>query len=115
MKLMKNTNNFIMLPILILFFCIQVFIKPSELILTTLIIAFTITTFLIKKNKGEISLFSLGLVTGLIIEVALGLVSRQQHWDNASLLGVPYWLPLVWGYGFVMITRIGCMVRGIKE
>lgn len=112
--MVKNSNDLIMVPILIIFFIFQVFAKPSEVILTITIIVITLVTFRIHKNKREEWLFLLGFLLGMVIEVALGFQDRLQHWENASLGGVPYWLPLVWGYGFVMITRIGILVRGIK-
>lgn len=32
---------------------------------------------------------------------------------EASLFGVPYWLPTAWGLGFVLITRFGMHLRRI--
>ena len=102
------------LVLFILFFCIQVFIKPSETALFVFVLAITILSLGLQHYKGEIKLFFLGLVLGFIIEVGLGLISRQQYWDDASLLGVPMWLPLIWGIGFVAITRVGIRLRGIQ-
>jgi hypothetical protein len=93
------------------FFVFQVLVQPSELVLTGVILLLTVFTFLIHRNKGEVTLFIVGLVTGLTIEVGLGLIARQQNWENASLWGVPFWLPLVWGLGFVVITRLGYYIR----
>lgn len=62
---------------------------------------------LYKRESGEVYLYLIGVVMGLTIEVGLGLINRSQHWDNASLFGVPYWLPVIWGYGFVAMRRIG--------
>lgn len=56
----------------------------------------------------------LGLFLGIFIEVVLGAVARQQYWVNASLMGVPVWLPIAWGIGFVVITRIGIDIEGFK-
>ena len=93
------------------FFVFQVMAQPSELTLTGVIVLLTIFTFLVHRNKGEYTLFIVGLITGFVIEVGLGLIARQQNWENASLWGVPFWLPVVWGLGFVVITRIGCYIR----
>lgn len=93
------------------FFVFQVFAQPSELTLTITLLALIAITFLLHRNKGEGKMFLVGLGAGLFIEVVLGLVARQQHWENASLFGVPYWLPLIWGVAFPLITRIGMYFR----
>lgn len=89
----------------IVFFVAQVAIV-NELPLTLLAVVFCLL-LLWRREKGEGILFFLGLLTGLIIEVGLGLIARTQLWEYASFFGVPYWLPLIWGYGFVIMRRIG--------
>ncbi len=95
------------------FFAIQVFLKPSEIVLTLLALLLTIIIFSIKSYKHEFRVFMLGLLLGFFVEVVLGLFARQQHWDNASLFGVPIWLPIIWGIGFVVITRVGSKIEKI--
>ena len=80
--------------------------------LFVVVLAIIILILSIKYYKSELKLFFLGLALGFIIEVGLGLIARQQYWDNASLMGVPVWLPLIWGIGFVAITRVGIRFRG---
>lgn len=92
----------------VVFFIFQVMLK-DEIFLTFLSILFSIF-LLTRRVRGELILFAIGVSLGLIIEVGLGLVSRSQHWENASLFGVPYWLPVIWGYGFVAMRRIGNIV-----
>lgn len=92
----------------ILFFIFQVTVK-DEIFLTFLSILFS-ALLLVKRVPGELTLFGVGLAMGLVIEVGLGLVSRSQHWENASMFGVPYWLPIIWGYGFVALRRIGNII-----
>ncbi len=93
------------------FFIFQVFAQPSELTLTITLVVLIAVTALLHRNRGEITMFFIGLGAGLFIEVVLGLVARQQHWENASLFGVPYWLPLIWAMAFPLITRIGMYFR----
>lgn len=92
----------------IFFFVAQVFLK-YEILLTVLSIVFSLF-LLLRRESGEVLLFLVGFATGLIIEVGLGLVTRTQHWENASFFGVPYWLPVIWGYGFVVMRRIGNLI-----
>jgi len=63
-------------------------------------------TFWHKYDKGEIYLFFIGIFIGLILEL-IGNVALGQQWAEASFFRVPIWLPLFWGYGFVVIRRVG--------
>ncbi|MEK6841956.1 MAG: hypothetical protein AABX91_02275 [Nanoarchaeota archaeon] len=92
---------------LLLAFIVMTLVKGDELIFTVTILAILLINFKIKYYKNEWALFFVGLVLGFFIEVVLGLVYRMQYWENPTLLGVPIWLPIVWGYAFVFIRRIG--------
>mgnify|MGYP001575304916 CR=1 FL=1 len=92
---------------LIIAFIFLTIIKGDEILFTGLIILIILITFKIKYYKNEWILFFIGFILGFIIEVVLGLFYRMQSWENSTLLGVPIWLPIVWGYAFVIITRIG--------
>lgn len=100
----------LMLVSWVTFFIAQVLVQ-HEIPLTLLALLY-VAVLLHFREPGEGWLFAIGLGAGLVIEVGLGMVSRSQHWENASLLGVPYWLPLIWGYGFVVMRRIGNAVVG---
>jgi hypothetical protein len=78
----------------------------NEAVTTAAAIVFSLG-ILYRREPGELTLFALGVSLGLVIEVGLGMIFRMQHWDNASLWGVPVWLPIIWGFGFVAIRRIG--------
>ena len=91
-------------------FIILTITKGDELIFTGAIILILLINFKIKYCKNEWILFFLGLLIGFFIEVILGLIYRMQYWENPTLLGVPMWLPLVWGYAFVFIRRIGNII-----
>lgn len=98
---------FLIVSPLFLFFIIQVTVN-KEIPLT--IAALVITIFALYQSQnviGEAVLFISGLIIGLIIEVGLGFVLRTQHFEHASFFGVPYWLPFMWGYGFIVIHRFG--------
>jgi hypothetical protein len=70
---------------------------------------------LIQSTRGEFALFFVGVALALVIELGLGLIARSQHWSHASLYGIPYWLPIIWGYGFVMMRRIGNLVVAVVD
>ncbi len=94
---------------LIIVFIILTFTR-NELIFTLVIAVLLLVNFKIKYNKNEWGLFLIGCLVGFIIEVALGKIYRMQYWQQDSLFGVPVWLPLLWGYGFVFIRRIGNLI-----
>jgi hypothetical protein len=110
----KPVYAFLLITSWVVFFLAQVLIL-REIPLT--ILAFVLTAFLmLRTEKGEWLLLFLGIGTGLVIEVGLGMVARTQHFDYASLFGVPFWLPIIWGYGFVAMRRIGnSIVSWVQE
>jgi hypothetical protein len=89
----------------IAFFVVQVTVR-LELPLTVLAAGLSIA-ILYRRVTGEGILFLLGVAMAVVIEVGLGLIARSQVWSDASFLGIPYWLPLIWGYGFVVMRRVG--------
>lgn len=89
----------------VLFFVVQITVN-KEVPLTLVALAGSI--FLVLHGGwAALILFVLGLMCGIFIEVILGIFLRTQHWEKASFFGVPYWLPLAWGYGFVVIHQLG--------
>ena len=97
-----------------LFLIIESWSDAPELALTAFVIVITFIMFALRDHKNEPLLFLIGLVVGLVIEVGTRFLGYQQVWVHASLFGVPYWLPILWGVGFILITRVGLSVRGVK-
>lgn len=104
----KQTHVILTVALWIIFFVVQVLVL-LELPLTILAVALCVV-LLARRVAGEVQLFIFGVAMALIIELGLGLIARSQHWDHASLFGIPYWLPLIWGYGFVVMRRIGNLI-----
>jgi len=91
-----------------LFFVLIVFFfTQNELYVTLWVIILIVLTFYIKYYKNEWKVFLFGTITGFLFEIGGDLIYKAQYWENASLLGIPVWLPLMWGYGFIFIRRIG--------
>lgn len=86
----------------------------NELALTAFIVAVSFLIFVLKEHRNEKYLFIIGLLVGSFIEIGLRILGYQQSWTDASLFGVPYWLPIAWGLGFVIITRVGVWLRKAK-
>lgn len=96
---------------ILIFFLIET-LYYNELLLTIFLISISIYD-LIKNKLKEINLYILGLTLGTLIELYMGKITRSQYWTNTLLLDIPLWLPLAWGYGFILIYRIGKLI--IKE
>ena len=105
---MKNFKESIWFQLIPLFLVLVIFFFTQNEWLVTLGIVVLITiSFLIKYYKNEWRVLLFGIILGFLFEIAGDLVYQAQYWENASLFGIPVWLPLMWGYGFIFIRRIG--------
>lgn len=95
----------------IIFFIIQAKGRKTEITLAVYIILVLIATFALNYYPNEWLLFFTGVGLGIFIEIVLRKFGSQQSWKKASFFGVPYWLPLAWGIGFIIITRLGIFIR----
>ena len=100
---------------LLVFFFFQSMGKMSELAITVFIVLAMTGTWIVKYHNREWILSLVGLGFGILIEVGFRVFGYQQVWVNASFFGVPCWLPIVWGFGFVIITRLGIFILKIKQ
>lgn len=77
-----------------------------NIILLLVFIGILIAVFLIKYNKGEFIILLYGIGIGLLIEILGTYVIHYQSFANPDILGIPLWLPVAWGYAFVLMGRI---------
>ncbi len=93
---------------LVAFFVIETLTHGNEFAPTALIIIYILYLYMSSKNKkSEIILFATGAFLGLVIEIGLTSFSREQLWQNTSLLSVPLWLPFAWSVVGVVFYRFG--------
>lgn len=111
----ENGNVVVPLALFLMFFIFKAVADMSELTLTIIALLFCALIFKVQTYKNEYKVFLLGLIIGSFIEIILGLISRKQFWDDASLLGIPFWLPVAWAIGFVVITRVGMTIEGFRR
>ena len=81
----------------------------KELFILFLSILLVIYTFSHRYQKNEIILFILGAIIGTLIEFNSS-IFLGQRWGEASLLSIPIWMPIFWGYVFVVIRRVGNII-----
>jgi len=101
-KLTKILKELITLGVIIIF----LFFFRTEIAITLLAILGIGLTFFIKYHKKEYLVLLFGIFMGIIFEI-IGNFWLGQNWPEASFFTIPIWLPLTWGYGFVIIRRIG--------
>jgi hypothetical protein len=98
--------------LMIIFFIALGFLK-SELWSTLIIVACIFITFSIKYYHREWLLLLIGIVIGAICEAGGDLIYKIQYWESGSFFGMPYWLPIFWGFTFIIVYRIGSVI--VKE
>jgi len=79
----------------------------SELLITATYILILATLFFIRYKKEELKLLILGIICGIIVE-GWGKILFLFSWQKFnSILPVPLYIPLAWGFGFIIMRRIG--------
>jgi hypothetical protein len=96
--------------ILIIIFFISLATIKSELWSLIILVACIIITFTVKYQKKEWILLLVGTVLGIVLEVGGDLIYKLQYWNTESFLGVPLWLPLLWGFQFIIVYRLGAII-----
>jgi len=83
-----------------------------ELWIAAGIVVVVAIAFRARYYRGEALLFGVGTVFGLVFELGGDAIYKLQYWSQGSLFGIPAWLPLFWGLGFVFIRRFGNALIG---
>lgn len=94
-----------------LFFALVVtFLIKQEHLISLALILFLLISLKLSKEKSEWRIFVLGSAIGFLMELMGIYFYKLQYWNEASLFGMPLWLPILWGIGFIYIRRIGNLV-----
>lgn len=86
------------------------FLWENNLLLTIVFTAMLTATLTIKRYPGDIFALIYGSVLGFALEVFQTSIAKFHSFSNPDILGIPIWMPLVWGYGFVLMKRIGTII-----
>jgi hypothetical protein len=97
------------------FLVLAVLPTHRELFISLGVLAVMGVAFWVHYYPGEWLLFSLGAALGLVLEVGGDAFYKRQTWSEGSLFGIPAWLPLFWGLGFVFIRRFGNLLLGVRD
>lgn len=91
--------------------CLSYFFSQNNGALLLIYLAVTALVVLLGKDKKtESYIFIYGLVAGSIIEVLGTSVSKYQSFTNPQFYGIPFWLPVTWGYGFILMKRVSLII-----
>ena len=91
------------IPILIMMGLIP-FVQ-NEYYLTFLYVGVILISFLIKKAKGDTTVFLFGFIVMIIAETIFVSTGVETFTRNGLFGLMPIWLPLLWGYSFVAMRR----------
>lgn len=80
-------------------------VVESDYVLTTVYILIIVVALFIKKEKNDLLLLVAGFFLMTLSEY-LFVSTGVETFTRNSLFGLmPLWLPLLWGYGFVVMKR----------
>ena len=83
----------------------------NNLLLFVIYLVLTSGLVYFHKDKTEYIIFVYGVIIGAIVEIIGTQVSGYQSFTKPDFAGIPMWLPIVWGYGFVAMKRIGIIIK----
>ncbi len=61
----------------------------------------------IRYEKKEYKLLVAGIIFMFLIEFFF-ISTKVETFTSQTLVNMPIWLPVLWGYGFISIKRISC-------
>lgn len=86
------------------------FLWGNNFLLALIFLAATAVILKLKYYPGDLFAFSYGALLGFGIEVFQTSIAKFHTFSNPDILGIPIWMPLVWGYGFMLMKRIGILI-----
>ena len=85
----------------------------NNLLLFIFYLFLTLLLIYFHKDKAEYFIFVYGILVGIVVEVIGTQISGYQSFTKPDFGGIPIWLPIAWGYGFVAMKRIGFILKGL--
>ena len=84
--------------------------ESSILLLGVYIVAVALLIIAGKDKKVELWILLYGMIAGFVVEVIGTQVSGYQSFTNPDMWGIPYWLIVTWGYGFLLMKRVSLII-----
>lgn len=86
------------------------FWRQSALLLGLYIVMVLLLILSGKDKKIEFLILAYGMAVGFFIETIGTQVGRYQSFASPNFLGIPWWLIIAWGYGFVLMKRVSLTI-----
>ncbi len=86
------------------------FWERPDLLLALYLILTSLVIWYGKDRRTESLIFLYGIAAGFVVETLGTQVSGYQSFTLPQVLGIPYWLLVSWGYGFILMKRIGLII-----
>ena len=77
----------------------------NDFLLAGIFILFIATTLLIRQDRKDLVFLGVGIVVPTIGEILFVATGVESFSRDVLVLGIPLWLPLLWGYIFIMMRR----------
>ncbi len=98
------------LPLLLGICFSYLFWRINNLLLAVFLVAVFVVLWMSRDRKTEFLTFVYGMAVGFLIETFGTRISGYQSFANPQMLGIPDWLVVAWGYGFVLMKRVGLII-----
>lgn len=107
----KSTEIFIhSLPLALGILLSYLFWRSNILLLVIYLSLVLLVILAGKDRKTELWIFAYGLVAGFIVETIGTQISGYQIFTKPDVWGIPYWLIVSWGFGFILMKRISLII-----
>jgi hypothetical protein len=116
MKFSKKTGREVLVEIflfLVIIFTVVLLWQNNILLFTALLIECGVTIKLWKK-KHDIMYFIVGATLGPLLEIIFIYYGIWMY-TKPTFLGIPMWLPLLWGFAAIVLSRIARTIRNIRN
>lgn len=111
----KQTKKLLLQLLFLVLALLTIWFIRNEFFITILMVVLLAISFKLKYHKNEWKLLAIGVIAGLVLEVGGDLIYKLQYWETGVLMGIPLWVPLLWGYVFVFARRIGDIIVSNKK
>lgn len=92
-----------------------ILLTKNEWMIALGVLIFIAATLMLGYRTREWLLIIVGILFGIVAEIGGDMIYQLQYWDQGSFFGIPIWLPLLWGYGFLYIGRVSALIIKKKK
>ena len=109
---MKKTQQLIIHSIPLAFGILLSFLFWKSNLTLLIFYSFLVLMLVLTGNDKRVEswIFLYGILAGLIVETLGTQISGYQSFTQPDMLGIPFWLLVSWGYGFILMKRISLII-----